>query len=215
MLNPKQTRWKKSRKFGDVFGGRRYPKIADKVFNRAHSLTKPNFTDTLPIFLKDNPSKDMYFPVNSQEVSSALSNLPEADTAGLTHVWLRRAKPGDFEKELIPFAEYICGSGVYLIVLYPWPRNMLLPLSKRPTAAKLKRYQRWAPELVYSKNLWHLKWQPEAVKDFYLSDLIPHEIAHHVDYQQRHWSKANTRQREEFAIQYANQRYFEGSEAVI
>jgi len=45
MLNPKQTRWKKSRKFGDVFGGRRYPKIADKVFNRAHSLNKPHFTD--------------------------------------------------------------------------------------------------------------------------------------------------------------------------
>jgi len=214
MLNSKQTRWKKSRKFGDVFGGRRYPKIADKVFNRAHSLGRPDPQDPLPIFLVENPSRSMYFPVTVPEINKALLTFPEEQVAGITHVWLRRAKPSDFELREIPFAEYICGSGVHLIVLYPWPRNMLLKFAKKPTAARLRQFERWQPELIQSRGIWYLKWQPDAVKDFYINDLIPHEIGHHIDFQRRHWSKANSKKREEFAIQFANQRFLEGSKTI-
>jgi hypothetical protein len=56
MLSRKQTAWKKSRKLGDVHGGRTAPKITDKIFNRAHSLQRPAPRQATPILIEDNPS---------------------------------------------------------------------------------------------------------------------------------------------------------------
>jgi hypothetical protein len=41
-ISRKETAWKKNRKFGDVKGGRTFPKITNRIFNRQHSLQKPN-----------------------------------------------------------------------------------------------------------------------------------------------------------------------------
>ena len=51
----KETAWKKSRKFGDVKGGRMRQKLADNIFNRQHNLEKPTENDETPFFIKDNP----------------------------------------------------------------------------------------------------------------------------------------------------------------
>ena len=45
----KQTAWKKSRTFGDVKGGRRWPKLKDNIVKRKHSLLKPSEFDELPV----------------------------------------------------------------------------------------------------------------------------------------------------------------------
>ena len=63
-LTRKHTAWKKSRKFGDVKGGRLRPKLANKVFNRQHNFEVPNIGDETPIFIEDNPSKDFFFPIS-------------------------------------------------------------------------------------------------------------------------------------------------------
>ena len=49
-----ETAWKKSRKFGDVKGGRRWSKIADNVFNRRHSLLPLGENEKTPIYIVDN-----------------------------------------------------------------------------------------------------------------------------------------------------------------
>ena len=51
MLTKKHTAWKKNRKLGDVYGGRTFPKLADKIFNRQHNLSSPNSTDETPIYI--------------------------------------------------------------------------------------------------------------------------------------------------------------------
>ncbi len=56
MRNRKETAWKKNRKFGDVYGGRMAPKIADKIFNRAHRIEHDHILraaqrPTLPLVL--------------------------------------------------------------------------------------------------------------------------------------------------------------------
>ena len=38
----KETAWKKSRKFGDVKGGRKRPKLADNIFKRQHNFSAPS-----------------------------------------------------------------------------------------------------------------------------------------------------------------------------
>lgn len=60
----KETAWKKNRKFGDVKGGRKRPKLADNIFNRQHNLKCPSNSDKTPIFIVDNPSKDFLLSCN-------------------------------------------------------------------------------------------------------------------------------------------------------
>lgn len=75
----KETAWKKSRKFGDVKGGRRRIKIEDNIFNRAHNLKAPGSNQATPILMEDNPSREFFFPLNCQEALEALQALPSED----------------------------------------------------------------------------------------------------------------------------------------
>ena len=76
MCNPKETAWRKSRKFGDVFGGRSRPMLSDGIFRRLHSFTTPAVGTPTPLLIEDNPSRDFFFPLDGAEVMDALRRLP-------------------------------------------------------------------------------------------------------------------------------------------
>lgn len=109
MLSRKETSWKKSRKFGDVKGGRKRPKLADNIFSRAHSITRPSEGEQLPIYINDNASRDFFFPIGQEEVARELSHLPKRDWSGITHIWFRRFKKSEYEAKELPLAEFSCG----------------------------------------------------------------------------------------------------------
>jgi hypothetical protein len=135
--------WRKSRTFGDVYGGRSRNRVTDGIFNRAHSIDPPGAHDALPIVLEDNPSKKMVFPAPSKKIVERIQSLPEQDVAGITHLWLRRAKPSEHEAGAIPFGEFICGSRVRMIVVYPWPSDLTLHFGRtRPPSQKLREFAR-------------------------------------------------------------------------
>lgn len=205
--NKKETAWKKNRKFGDVKGGRQRVKMEDNIFNRAHNLKAPGINDNLPIVREDNPSRDFFFPLTSSEVLEALRALPEKDYATITHLWLRRISKGDYGSCQTPLAEFICGSGVRLIVLYPWPKNMMLAVGmNKPDKKQLKSYERWTTDLQKRGSSWFLQWKLKPLRHFYIQYLLYHEVGHHIDWYQRHWSGANRKVVEAFADQYAMQK---------
>ena len=157
--------------------------------------------------ITDNPSRDYLFPVDADDIRRELQHLPEDDWSTITHIWLRRFKKTDYERGEIPLAEFICGSGVRLVVLYPWPIDLKLFISKkRPTDRQLKFYADHKAELIQQQDGWYLEWELAELKDFYIQTLLFHEIGHNVDWYRRHWSKSNVREREEFADQYAYER---------
>jgi hypothetical protein len=201
MRSRKETAWRKNRKFGDIHGGRTRRRLADNIFARLHSLKRPAPGVELPIFIQDNPSRDFFFPVSVEEIHEALQRVP---SAGLTHVWLRRVRKTDWEAKNKPFAAFIAGSGVRLVVLYPWPRNMLLRFGeKKPSRRRLREYARWGPELAHDEEGWFLRWDEDQLRRFYIEYLLLHELGHHADYYRTRWSKANVRAGEEFADQFA------------
>lgn len=201
-MNRKQTAWKKNRRLGDVAGGRSWPKLKDGLIRRTHSLKPPAQGRTLPILIEDNPSRAFFFPITGREAIAHLASFPPEDVSGLTHVWLRRLNKSDYATGKLPLAEYVRGSGAAAIVLYPWPKDRLLRFDrKRPPKRILKRFLRWDPELICENGVWHIRWSDEALRDFYLNELIGHEIGHHRD--GRRISKANRRRCEESAEQYA------------
>ncbi len=133
--------------------------------------------------------------------------MPKRDWSRITHIWERRFKKTEYEIGELPLAEYICGSGVRLIVLYPWPEDLLMPLGeKKPTASRMKAFSDYASELKHVDGWWYLKWERDAVRNFCVEVLLYHEIGHHVDYYNRRWSKANAKSLEEAADQYAYER---------
>lgn len=204
MQSRKDTAWKKNRKFGDVKGGRMRPKLADNIFARAHSLQKPSAGEDLPIFITDNPSRDYFFPIDPDEILRELAHLPKRDWSDITHIWFRRFKKTEYEASELPLAEFSCGSGVRLITLYPWPRSLEWNHGNKKPAPALRRIvDRYCGELAFRGGEWVSTWTEPALKDFYIEHLLFHEIGHHVDWYQRHWSKANHRTLEEAADQYA------------
>jgi hypothetical protein len=205
MLSRKQTAWKKSRKLGDVHGGRSAPKITDKIFSRAHSLQRPAPGQATPILIEDNPSRDYFFPLDGAECLQALAALPAADIHGLTHLWLRRPRRSESARSE-NLAEFICGSGVRLIVLYPWRRDLRLCVGRlRPAARTVRVYQGFQAELVERAGSWYFDFDRANLRRFYVEHLLYHEVGHHVSWYQRHWSKASGARLGEFADQYAIQ----------
>ena len=206
-MNRKHTAWKKSRKFGDVHGGRRYAKITDNIFRRFHSLQRPSPLDELPIIIQDNPSRDFFFPISPEEVLMELKRLPAEDVEGITHLCFKRFKKADYEKGEIPLACFICGSGVRAVVLYPWPMDHCLRFgSKKPSVATLHMYSPYSKKLIQTPEGWLLEFESKALKRLYTELLLFHEVGHHIDWYSRRWTKSNRKQQEDFANQYAYER---------
>jgi len=204
MQTRKQTAYRKSRKFGDVYGGRVRQKIPDNIFQRAHSVSRPGPLDELPIVMRDNPSRDFFFPVMPEEALQALKKLPQRDVETITHLWFRRVNKRDYGEGTVPFAEFCCGSGVRMVVLYPWPTTLRLNYgTTRPPASTLNWLAQWTRDLVNDNGTWFLHWTEDAVRAFYLEHLLLHEIGHNVDWYRRRWTKANRRNAESFADDYA------------
>lgn len=207
------TPWKKSRKFGDVYGGRKWPKLADRIFNRCHDLSAPEAGRDLPILMQDNPSRDFYFPISAVEAKDALEKLPSYDVSGITHIWCRRLRKSEFDSQSQPLAQFICGSGVRVIVLYPWSRDRKRTFGRVSDQALLNEMRRLGFAVTKSKGLWSVSATEEQLQLFYIQVLF-HEVGHHIDWYNRHWSAANGKNTEEAANQYALEKSQESLDAL-
>ncbi len=181
--------------------------MADNIFKRAHSLNRPSEFDELPILIEDNPSRDFFFPISVEEAKRALEALPEDDYSGITHIWLRRLKKSEYMTGEMPLAEFICGSGVRLVILYPIPKDLNMILGrKKPSQKFINELSKENAQITFHGGLWVAKWEKESLKAWYINKVLYHEIGHHIDWYSRCWSKANRKKVEEFADQYAVQK---------
>jgi hypothetical protein len=202
----KYTAWKKNRKFGDVMGGRKRLKLADAIFHRQHHLDVPNDGEATPIYIIDNPSRDFYFPVSVDEVKETLSKLPAEHTNHLTHIWFQKIKKTDYLEGQTFQGCFICGSGVYLIVLHPFPTDHKMRLGKTKPLKKIhKYYSHFTTDLQEDKDGWYLKWTASQIKNYYLQRLLLHEIGHSIDsFHKRYWSKATETKKENWADNFVS-----------
>ncbi|WPH23473.1 hypothetical protein [Variovorax paradoxus] len=177
--------------------------MTDNIFARAHSLQRPADGQRLPVLLQDNPSRDYVFPVSVEEAAAALERLPAQHREGITHIWLR----GRTRHQAGPdasLAEFICGSGVRVVVLYAWPADGVLTLGRRqPPRGEIAHFIRFGGVLRQTRGSWTISFEMAGLRRFYLEHLLCHEVGHHVDWFTRFWSKANAKKVEAAADQYA------------
>lgn len=205
MKNRSATPWKKSRTYGDIHGGRTRRRFTDNIVARAHSLQRPAPGEALPLLLQDNPSREFFFPVSAEECAAALHALPASHGKDVTHIWLRR-RPVRMTGLDAPLAQFIYGSGVRVIVLYPWHIDGRLYVGrKKPKPQHVAPYLRFGAKIVSDHGRWYAAFSTADLKRFYIEHLFCHGVGYHVDRCSRRWSGANARQTEEFADQYAVQ----------
>lgn len=203
----KATRWKRNRKFGDIYGGRQNPKLAENIFARRHSRSRPSETNVLPILIEDNPSRDYFFLMSVEECWEAIQTLPTSDIEGLTHIWCRRVPTRKVQSAEHPFAEFVCGSGVRAFILYSWPKSLrMVHGAKKPDNSLINEFRKYGAEFVHQRGQWQSVWTLAGLRKFYLEGPILHEVGHHVDQYSRKWSKSNAKAVESFADDYAMQR---------
>lgn len=186
-------------------GGRTHPKLVDKIFNRKHNLHVPSSNEETPIYKIDNPSRDFYFPVTVDDVKNTLSKLPVDHTEHITHIWFQKIKKAEYLAGQTLQGCFICGSGVYLIILHPFPIDNKMRLGKsKPIKRILNYYCQYSNELEEDKDGWYLQWTAEEIRRYYLEGLLLHEIGHSIDsFYKRFWSKADCNKAEKWADNYA------------
>lgn len=164
----KQTNWKKNRELGDKMGGRQRLKLKDNIFASEHSFAAPSEFDEVPIYLKDNTSRDWYFPIDVNDIKGVISSYPIDKISFITHIWMRKHL---MKKECI--GEWICGSGVYLITLYPISIDNKHYFGKeKPSQKEIREYERYA-SIKEDEDGWYAQFTEESAKKFYLEDVLP------------------------------------------
>lgn len=187
------------------------PKLANSIFNREHNLLPPTDGMESPVYIVDNPSRDFFFPVTVEDLKKFLSKLPPELARYLTHIWLKKRSKKDADKKEAYQGAFICGGDVQLIVLHPFPKDLIMRFGKKkPGKSILKWYSAYPVELLQEDNEWLLKWTKEGIRKYYLEGLLLHEIGHKVDsYYQRYWSSSYGIKAEKFADNFA---YYWGNE---
>jgi len=119
---------------------------------------------------------DFRHVVTPEEVRTRLAMLPAEFTADLQVVQFSRMTR---KKRSMPLYGMQWGQAIYL---YPIEESLVESYGHPPTPAQLTEARmyggRWEPA---GNGRWRLVWTLDAVKDFYLNNILLHELGHLLD----------------------------------
>lgn len=140
-------------------------------------------------------------PLSCDDVYEALNSIPDEFTDGLEGVF---SMMGPSKKQSKAWSLYCYG--IYwrcCIFLFPYPRGWMSFRAKRLQPHILQEYERAGAEIINDghKDLL-VRFNDESLREFYLRDVLIHEIGHHVD---RSSSAKKTTKVEGFANWFATE----------
>lgn len=102
------------------------------------------------------------------------------------------------KRQLFPLYGMQWGPNVYL---YPMEASLVETYRKPPTPEQLIEARMFGGVWSQSGREWRLTWTPGAIRDFYLNNVLIHEIGHVID-QRNMNSVARERYANWFATEY-------------
>jgi hypothetical protein len=133
--------------------------------------------------------------VTAEEVRERLAQLPAWMTSSLQVVQLSRMTR---KKRTFPCYGMQWGNAIYL---YPVEEDRIEHFHTPPKPAQIVEARMYGAYWRQAEGLWQLVWSEESLKDFYLNNILVHELGHILD--QRNTSYADReRYAEWFALQY-------------
>jgi len=146
-------------------------------------------------YLVQPPGHGFVHPVTPDEVAERLEQLPQKFTRGLEVVQFSRMTR---KRGLFPCYGMQWGAAIYL---YPIDESLEEAYVRPPTPQQRIETEMhggiWEPD----GELWRLIWTDETIKDFYLNNILIHELGHHNDQRNTNF-EARERYANWFAIEY-------------
>ena len=131
-------------------------------------------------------------PVTAEDVRERIAELPKKYSQHLEVVQFSRMTR---KRALFPFYGMQWGTAVYL---YPIENSYVESYIRPPRPQQIIEAEMYGGKWVQAGKEWRLEWRPESIRDFYLNNVLIHEIGHVCD-------SRNTRfeDRERFANWFA------------
>ncbi|MBI1347384.1 hypothetical protein GC163_13985 [bacterium] len=139
-----------------------------------------------------SPGHGYVHAVTADEVRARLAELPEEIVAQVEVVQLSRMTR---KKALFPRYGMQWGENVYL---YPIEESLVERYLRPPRPEQIIEARMYGGEWAQVGSQWHLTWTAETLRDFYLNNVLIHEIGHVVDTR-----NTNPHKREQFANWFA------------
>jgi hypothetical protein len=146
-----------------------------------------------------SPGEGYHHVVTPAEIRARLALLPEAMLTTLEVVQLSRVTR---KKQSYPCYGIQWGRAIYL---YPMENDLTEHYLGPPTPAELNEARMYGGQWEQTSPAeWRLRWTEEAIKNFYLNNVLIHELGHLLDLRNTN-SRDRERYAEWFAIRYGYQ----------
>jgi hypothetical protein len=126
-------------------------------------------------FVTEPAGKDFVHPISADDVAARIAQLPKRFLDNLEVVQFSRMTR---KRNLFPCYGMQWGSAVYL---YPIEASLVEIYLRQPRPEQIIEARmfggRWEPK----DGVWQLVWTEDAIRDFYLNNVLIHEIGHSVD----------------------------------
>ncbi len=133
-------------------------------------------------------------PVTVDEIRNRLAALPEHLTSTVEVVQLSSMTR---KRQLFPLYGMQWGPNVYL---YPIESSLTETYLRPPRPEQLIEARMYGGRWSQEGNEWKLTWSPETIRDFYLNNVLIHEVGHVNDTR-----NTNSQKREQYAIWFATE----------
>jgi hypothetical protein len=151
------------------------------------------------------PPGDGYIhPVTTSEVADRIAKLPAHFTRLLEVVQFSGMTR---KRRQFPCYGMQWGRTVYL---YPIEENLVETYLAPPKPSQLVEARMFGGEWKFENGFWLLTWTPETIRDFYLNNVLIHEIGHLVDER-----NSNMADREKYANWFAIEYGYRASRGLL
>jgi len=165
-----------------------------EAFNAPEVWHEPSDRDEIK-YIVQSPGSGYIHPVTVKAVRARIAQLPEWVTCELDVVQFSRMSR---KRELFPCYGMQWGSSVYL---YPIEESLVESYVRPPRPEQIVEARMYGGRWSQQGNMWQLKWTIGALRDFYLNNVLIHEIGHIVDNRNTNF-EARERYANWFAVEY-------------
>jgi hypothetical protein len=155
---------------------------------------EPSESDVIQLYRRD-PGAGFIHPVSIEDVSERVKQLPARYRQNLEVIELA---PMTRKRSLFPCYGMQWGPNVYL---YPIEESLVETYTRPPRPEQVIEAKMYGGVWTQDGNLWRLSWTEHALRDFYLNNVLIHEIGHVNDTRNRN-QNARERYADWFAIEY-------------
>lgn len=145
--------------------------------------------------VRQRPGDGFIHPVTLEEVRQRIDLLPERFTEALEVVQLSRMTR---KRSLFPCYGMQWGPNVYL---YPIEESLVELFVRPPRPQQVIEARMFGGQWTQAGSLWRLTWTENSLRDFYLNNVLIHEIGHVNDTRNTNF-EARERFANWFAVEY-------------